>query len=200
MELLHILQENKACYGPEVFAFNLPSPKTCKPTKWCAANCYAQSIHLNKLRREERYEISLSKEFPGLVIGEIKKKKIKLVRLHSTGDFYSKNYIKKWIKIAQNCPNTLFRTSTRRRDLTQDILRLNALKNFAVRESLDPSRIKPSMNLPVAAVEGTPLAEKFFRCPINCHKCGYYCWYHKTNILLPIFYSKKNENFLIPYL
>lgn len=199
MELLHSIQKNKTCYGPDVFVFNLPAPKTCKPTRWCATNCYAQSIHLSKLHREERYRISLLKEFPDMVIKEIKRKKIKLARLHSTGDFYSKNYVKKWAKIAENCPNTFFRTSTRRRDLARDISKLNALENFVVRESLDPSRTKPSMNLPVVAIEGTPLTKKFFRCPIDCYKCSYYCWHHKTNILLPVFYSKKNENFLIPY-
>ena len=200
MELLHNLQGNIACYGPEVFAFNLPAPQTCRPTKWCIANCYTQSIHLNKLHKEERYKISLSKEFPNLIIKEIKRKRIKLVRLHSTGDFYSQNYVKKWIKIAENCPDTFFRTSTRRRDLNRDISKLNKLKNFVVRESLDPSRLKPSMDLPVVAVEGTPVTGKFFRCRIDCNKCNYYCWYHKTNILLPIFYNKKDEKFLIPYL
>ena len=198
MELLHNLQGNIACYGPEVFAFNLPAPQTCRPTKWCIANCYTQSIHLNKLHREERYKISLSKEFPNLIIKEIKRKRIKLVRLHSTGDFYSESYIKKWIKTARSCSDTLFRTSTRRRDLTQDIVKLNALKNFVVRESLDPSRTHPAMNLPLVAVEGVPLAKNFFRCLLNCNKCNYYCWYRKTNILLPIFYRAKDENFLIP--
>lgn len=198
MELLHSLQKNKACYGRQVFAFNLPAPGTCKPTRWCAANCYAQSTRLNKLHRKERYEISLSKEFPDLVIGEIKKKKIKLVRIHSTGDFYSRNYVKKWMKIAENCPDTVFRTSTRRRDLTRDILKLNVFKNLVARESLDPSRVRPSMNLSIAAVEGTPMTEKFFRCRVDCQECGYYCWYHKTNISLPIFYNKRDENFLIP--
>jgi hypothetical protein len=198
MELLHSLQKNTACYGSEVFAFNLPVPGTCKPTRWCTINCYAKSIRLDKSHRQARYKISLSKQFPDLIIKEIKKKKIKFVRLHATGDFYSNDYIKKWIRIAENSPATFFRTSTRRRDLTPGMIKLNALKNFVVRESLDPSRTRPVMNLPLVAVEGTRSAKNFFRCPLNCNKCNYYCWRHKVNVLLPVFYHTKDGNFLIP--
>jgi len=152
MELLHNTQK-KTCYSQEVFVFNLPAPGTCKPTRWCSANCYAQRSHLNKIHREARYKISLSSSFPNLIKEEIGRKKIKIVRVHSTGDFYSEDYVRKWIEIGQCCPNIFFRTSTRRLDLAEILSELNKLPNFVVRESLDPSRKEASMNLPLEVIE-----------------------------------------------
>lgn len=47
------------------------------------------------------------------IIREIRKHKIKAVRVHATGDFFSKEYVQMWIDIAIECSETVFWTYTK---------------------------------------------------------------------------------------
>jgi len=88
------------------------------------------------------------------------------------------------ISIAKQCPDKLFRTSTRRRDLTDELQELNSLPNFIVRESLDDERPTPVMGLTFAALSHLSVAEKkkTYFCVDDCVKCNYYCWKHRVNV------------------
>ncbi len=181
----YLIKGNKAT-GPEVYLFNLPIDKTCHPTPWCKENCYGKKGYYLRFRKnaekgaKRRYKLSLSREFIKTITEEIFRRKIFLVRVHVIGDFYSKEYVRKWIKIAKNCPQTRFRTTTKRRDFKNIILELHALPNFNVRESLDPSFQTPTMELPIAAIDTLDIAKNLFRCISDCQKCGYPCWYQKN--------------------
>jgi len=206
----NILIKGNIKMGKKVYIFNIPAKETCTPTHWCIAGrngkpaCYG--LRNNFLlphaidSAKQRYELSKTKEFVPLMINEIHTKDPKYFRLHAIGDFYSQEYVKKIIDIAKECPNTLFRTTTRRRDLTSVIQELNALPNFIVRESLDKDRPNPIMNLPYAAIASI-LPESIknkiinetnqdklenqtsaYKCLDNCVKCDYYCWKNRTNI------------------
>jgi len=191
-----LINSDKTTYGKKVFVFNLPAPETCKPTSWCLIHCPSLKANLNihfKKVALKKYAITKSKNFPDMIIDEIKKKKIKFVRVHSSGDFYSSTYIKKWKKIANSCPNTIFRTSTKRVEFIKTLLDLNNLPNFIIRESIDPAKPNPVTNLPLSAIETVPMAKNFFRCTRNCEKCGYYCWYHRVNEYSPILTPKQWE-------
>lgn len=109
---------------------------------------------------------------------------MKLIRVHSSGDFYSKEYIGKWTAIAARCPETLFRTTTKRRDFKEEVLKLNALPNFIIRESLDTSSPNPVMNLPLAMIDALAEAQKpdVIKCPNDCESCGYHCWFERKNM------------------
>ncbi len=189
--------------GKDVYIFNIPAKDTCTPTSWCLSGrdgkpaCYGLRNNFllpNVINSaKERYEFSKTEEFIPAMISEIHAKKSKYFRLHSIGDFYDLNYVKKIIEIAKACPNTTFRTTTRRRDLTSVIQELNALPNFIVRESLDKDRPYPVMNLPYAAIssilteknktetdkEGTLLN---YKCVNDCTLCDYNCWKSRTNV------------------
>ncbi len=173
--------------GLDVYLFNLPIIKTCRPTVWCEKNCYGKKGNYKRFKRsieialDKRYELSLSDKFVETITKEIFRRRISLVRVHVTGDFYSEEYVRKWIQIAKNCPQTRFRTTTKRRDLKDIILELHSLPNFNVRESLDPSRPEPIMGLPIAAIETLEIAADFFRCARDCRKCGYVCWHQKDS-------------------
>jgi len=173
--------------GPDVYLFNLPIAKTCRPTAWCKENCYGKKGNYKRFERsigralDKRYELSLSDEFAETITKEIFRRKISLVRVHVTGDFYSKKYVRRWIQIAKNCPQTLFRTTTKRRDLADVILELHLLPNFNIRESLDPSRPELAMGLPLAAIETLEIAADFFRGARDCRKCAYVCWRQKDS-------------------
>ena len=85
--------------GPDVYLFNLPIAKTCRPTAWCKENCYGKKGNYKRFERsigralDKRYELSLSDEFAETITKEIFRRKISLVRVHVTGDFYSKKYV-----------------------------------------------------------------------------------------------------------
>lgn len=180
--------------GKKVLLFNLPPIITCTPTTWCTGGetekpkCYALKGNFIfpsvKKAGLERLEASKKDNFVDKISEEIDKFKPKYFRFHSSGDFYSEKYVKKVIEIAKRFPNTLFRTTTRRRDLVKIISELNSLPNFIVRESLDTERSTPSMGLLFAAIDSLPIIQEIdsYKCKNNCPKCGYYCWKNKVNM------------------
>jgi hypothetical protein len=190
----NLLIKGNTKMGPEVFLFNLPARETCTPTRWCLGGkngnpgCYALKGNFQfpsvQKATMERLKHSQEKDFVGRMIVEITRKEPKYFRFHSSGDFYSSEYVKKVRAIAEACPETLFRTTTRRRDFIQEILRLNALPNFIVRESLDDERPIPEMGLPFAALAHLPVVgeQESYHCKNSCPECEYHCWENSVNI------------------
>lgn len=185
--------------GPKVYLFNLPPVATCRPTSWCLRGrngkpaCYALR---NNFRlptcieaAQKRLDFSLSRDFVAIMIEEIQKKRVRFFRWHSSGDFYSAEYARKIHRIVKNCPDTSFRTTTRRRDLTKTLQKLNDLPNMIIRESLDDDFGRPAMGLPFTALDHIPIASRKdnFLCREDCVKCGYYCWAHTDNIVFAQF-------------
>jgi len=178
--------------------FNLPPTMTCTPTAWCLTGrngkpfCYALRGNHTRLSVQDswrwRYEQSLGDDFVDRVIEELAAAGLPYCRVHSTGDFYGREYIGKWARIAKACPGVKFRTSTRRRDFTAELQCLNALPNFVIRESLDTERRCPAMGLPVAAIADLPAAEyadkpaEVYHCPNHCPSCGYHCWLERCDV------------------
>jgi len=188
MDLL--LNRPQGCYGPKTYIFNLPAPATCRPTAWCLAHCPALQDNTESVFGHvgpEKLTISRRKDFADMMIGEIKRKHIHFVKVHSSGDFYSRTYVRKWKKIGQACPETMFKTSTKRLEFIDDLVDLNALPNFVVRETIDPSKPKPVTNLPLSAISTLAIAKNFFECIRNCDKCNFYCWYNKIDESMPVF-------------
>lgn len=179
--------------GSKVYLFNLPPIKTCTPTAWCLKGkngkpaCYAlrNNFLLSNVVEGFRYRYLNSKKdnFVDRMISEIQRTNVEFFRFHSSGDFYSEKYVKKVIEIVHNCPNTLFRSTTRRRDLTKIIQELNSLPNMIVRESLDSERREPKMGLPFAALDDLLIVQEQnpYKCKNSCPVCDYYCWKHPIN-------------------
>jgi hypothetical protein len=159
--------------------FNLPALETCTPSKWCREHCYALKNRFLwscvKEAHKWRYKQSKLKGFVKKMISEISKRKsLKYIRVHITGDFYSYEYMLKWAEIARAFPNHIFRTNTKSRFLLK-FMKDNFPSNFIVRESIDSTR-KPSGIWPVAAIWGTIGSHNFFTCVNDCEKCKFYCW------------------------
>jgi len=104
-----------------VYSFSLPL-STCHPkhSKGCSKYCYAKHL----FRLYPNYRIKMDKNLAasrqaGFV--EACKKELKngtkFVRLHVSGDFYSQEYLDKWVQIAEACPTHTFYTYTRNLDL-----------------------------------------------------------------------------------
>lgn len=102
----------------EVPCFSILAGHSCPgKTKTCAAHCYAMKgfFRMTNVRRShvQNWEASKQSDFAGRVIDEIERLSIKLLRIHVAGDFYNAPYVRKWIKIADACPDTQFYAYTR---------------------------------------------------------------------------------------
>lgn len=188
---MNLVIQGNTKMGRKVGVFNLPPRRTCCPSEWCLTGrggnpaCYAlrNNFLLPSVANAAlaRLEASKQPDFVGRMVAEIQGN-YHYFRVHASGDFYSAKYVRKWIEIAKAVPKTIFRTTTRRRDLTEVLQELNALPNFIVRESLDPEYPTPTMRLPFAALSSMGIAEGTFLCTNDCVKCKYTCWKQRTSM------------------
>lgn len=102
--------------------------KTCPNAGACAKGCYARmgayvwpkvyAKHLSNL------EATKHKAFTQLAITELIKIKANLVRIHDSGDFYSKDYVNKWLEVCKALPNIQFYAYTKMISLFKSIDKL----------------------------------------------------------------------------
>ena len=93
------LKKTSKLNNVRVFNFGIPAQDTCIWAGECKKFCYASKgayIWSNvKPAFERRLEATKQDNFPQLMIAEITKKKATHVRIHDSGDFYSREYIQK---------------------------------------------------------------------------------------------------------
>ena len=116
------LKKTSKVLGLKVFNFGIPAYKsitgklTCPFADECIKFCYAKKgayIWSNvKPAFENRYELSKTDDFVPAMNQEILKKKPDYIRVHDSGDYYSKDYLKKWIDIAIHNPGVRFYSYT----------------------------------------------------------------------------------------
>ena len=96
--------------GLRVFNFGIPAYKsasgrlTCPFADECVKFCYAKKgayIWSNvQPAFEKRYQLSKTDKFIQAMSNEIIKKKPDYIRVHDSGDYYSREYLDKWLKIS----------------------------------------------------------------------------------------------------
>lgn len=106
-----------------VFNFGIPAfedtngKRTCPFAGSCAKFCYAQKGAYSwsnvKPAFQFRYVATKSNDFVDDMIAEIKKKKVDILRVHDSGDYYSREYIDKWMEIARRLPDVRFYSYTK---------------------------------------------------------------------------------------
>lgn len=123
--MTQLLTQNDKMKKASVRTFNFGIPayqsangtKTCPFAKDCVSNCYArQGAYLwgtVKAAYEYRLTVSQQDDFVDVMIKEIKKKKAQAIRIHDSGDFYSREYVSKWLKIIDAMPNVQFYAYTK---------------------------------------------------------------------------------------
>jgi hypothetical protein len=104
--------------GRSIWVWSIPASTTCPgKTELCDSRCYAQRgfyvMPSVKRAHERNLESSRMDDFAARIVDEINKKHITTLRIHSSGDFYSTAYIKKWHTVVKACPDTRFFTYTR---------------------------------------------------------------------------------------
>jgi len=133
------LKKTSKKLGVRVFNFGIPAYKsasgklTCPMADSCVKFCYAKKgayIWSNvKLVFEKRYELSKTDKFVEAMNDEIKRKKPDYVRVHDSGDYYSKAYLQKWIEIAIRNPDVKFYSYTNMVDM---ILKTSLPNNYDI--------------------------------------------------------------------
>ena len=125
--------------GVRVFNFGIPAYKsasgklTCPMADGCVKFCYAKKgayIWSNvQPAFEKRYELTKTDKFVDAMYDEIVKKKPDYVRVHDSGDYYSKAYLQKWIDIALLFPEVKFYSYTNMVDM---ILKTSLPDNYDI--------------------------------------------------------------------
>lgn len=123
--------------GKNIWHFSIPAVKTCPgKTKACTSVCYANTSYYRYpnvvAAYRKRNAFRLTARFILQIKEEIAAKNIRIVRIHTAGDFDSAEYIRKWIAIARACPRVKFFFYTRSwrvSHLLQSILVLGSLPN-----------------------------------------------------------------------
>jgi hypothetical protein len=119
-----------------IHAFNLPAePRVCAgASPLCASVCYAKAFlfRIQRGRHRYNYERSLEARFPEAMSAEIRRGPIRVVRIHTSGDFYHAEYVRKWAAVARACPGTTFFAYTRswrRAEIMDELVGLARLPN-----------------------------------------------------------------------
>lgn len=121
--------------------WNLPVGSTCKTGTSCRDFCYAlkaeRAYKHVRPRRKANYEASKLKNFSGEMVSLLSKKKLDIVRIHESGDFYSKEYARKWYEICMKLPKKDFYAYTKRDDIFGDMMLATKPDNLTVIWSVD---------------------------------------------------------------
>lgn len=98
-------------------SFGLKAGKTCPGKGNCQFECFAMVGNYIypavKNKQNERLKESKKKSFVNTICEEIIKTNVGAVRIHDSGDYYSKNYLEKWIEIANKNPDVIFYSYTK---------------------------------------------------------------------------------------
>lgn len=101
--------------------------------KWCFMNDGFYNMPIVKAKHEKNLKDSMQDDFIYKMHEEIKKLKPEAIRIHSGGDFYSREYLNKWLWIIDNNPNVVFYCYTKSIPL---FLHMKQRENFRIVYSL----------------------------------------------------------------
>jgi len=176
-------------------SFSLPPIKTCPGrTPFCKQFCYGLRGRLawSELReiQEANLEASKQDDFIKRMVCEIAGVSSEAFRLHVVGDFYSVDYVEKWVEIASSFPDMIFFGSTRSwrvPSLKSAVEMFAALPNVIMRASIDfTHQDRPEPGWIVMSVEDEGLS-----CPHDyglvksCFNCKR-CWQSNVSVRLKL--------------
>lgn len=175
--------------------WNIPSRITCLwKTEMCEKLCYAKKAEVfrpNVLKcRQQNLEESRLNTFVHDMVDHIiwnaskpsNKGKQIWFRIHESGDFYSLEYLKKWIKIAKKFPGINFLAYTKAVRLVEmviDDIPSNFVIRYSVWEDSKPEELEiaAKLELPIyTAFDKKVLVKKiesegFTKCDCDCKVC-----------------------------
>lgn len=131
----------------EIFVWNLPPRITCPgASSWCETHCYNSDERRNVYPIDKWCEnlwvfLNREEDLEKRIISQLTEHTCKAaVRLHSSGDFFSKSYIDFWHKIIEEFPDISFWAYTRSwrvAELEDSLYALAQLPNMQIFASCD---------------------------------------------------------------
>ena len=125
------LKKTSKLTGLRVYNFGIPAfqdsdgKRTCPFAGACAKFCYAQKgayVWSNVSPAFQfRYLATKCDSFVDKMTAELIKKRVDILRVHDSGDYYSRKYIDKWLTIAKRLPNVRFYSYTKSIPLFLDL-------------------------------------------------------------------------------
>ena len=100
-------------------SFSLPAVTTCPYAGECKNWCYVQSGFFKFSAVVESYEYNYERskqlDFVDTMIAEIGsyRRDVRQIRIHASGDFYNRRYLKRWYKIMEAFPDKVFYAYTK---------------------------------------------------------------------------------------
>ena len=133
--------------GPLISGWSIPAGRkfSCPgESTLCAGHCYAKrgffvmpSVAASHLRN---YKFSQLPEFTDWMVAALSANFVRVMRVHVSGDFFSPDYIHKWLAIVKRSPLRRFFAYTRSwrlDDMLPSLIRLAAEPNFNMWWSID---------------------------------------------------------------
>jgi hypothetical protein len=114
----NLLTRGNRKLGESIHGWSIPAADTCPGrSALCERWCYARLGHFRFGPVEERLQRNLDAALdPGFerrLAAEVRRRRVHTLRVHVSGDFFSAEYARKWLRIARRCPRTTFYAYTR---------------------------------------------------------------------------------------
>ena len=157
--------------------------------KFDCAGCYAKKAYRYDnplLYQTVNYFMALfyTDKLEILLRKQLENTRLKTVRIHSSGDFFSDKYIKMWESIMKNYPQIKFYAYTKMKD-TFDFTNIQKLDNFNLIDSFATIEEKKVFNFGDTKHIETLVNNGYFLCPATKTdwkgKCNKECFYCITN-------------------
>ena len=108
-----LLQAGNTKLGQSISVWSIPAVSTCPGrTPCCEKACYATKsrflLKSVKERLDWNYQQALRPDFVQRMVKEIRRKGALVVRVHTAGDYFSKEYAEAWLSIMKQCPKVRF--------------------------------------------------------------------------------------------
>jgi hypothetical protein len=114
---VRLLSDGTEKTGEEIYAFNLPPVDTCPGMSAGCSFCYARRSRwkFTQVQRAlyRNWEATRDPFFAERLIREIRRRRVKIVRIHASGDFPTAHYIRCWAQVSRGCPGTRLYAYTR---------------------------------------------------------------------------------------
>lgn len=149
----------------QCWTFNIPAGTTCEgASPWCAKYCYAKkgNWRYENVRKRANEKLTITLNPPAFMerlsfeLNKIAENGYNVVRIHSSGDFYSVDYFRTWLDIAKEHNNITFFCYTKqwRVDGWYEILKEGSrINNFHVLCSYDETmKSRPKRWMKIARV------------------------------------------------
>lgn len=127
--------------GERAFNWGIPALKsasgfaTCPNAGACALGCYAQAgaYRFSNVAAtfERRLALTRSAEFEATILAELRRKRVSVLRVHDSGDFYSEEYARRWFAVMRAAPKVKFYAYTKQVAMFK-AMRLELPANFTL--------------------------------------------------------------------